>query len=118
MGRQFQVGGYEIYASGLGTLAMAEAYGMTKDERLKPAARRRGLRPQEAEPLRRLADSCLYTSVTGWMVMALKSAKIAGLKVDSVGFQGATKWLDDVTDRHRSGRLRSPEHILMSTVWP
>jgi hypothetical protein len=36
--------------------------------------------------------------VTGWAVMCLKSAKIAGLKVDGVGFQGATTWIEQMTD--------------------
>jgi hypothetical protein len=33
-------------------------------------------------------------SVTGWYVMQLKSAKIAGLKVDAMSFEGAIKFLD------------------------
>ena len=36
-------------------------------------------------------------SVTGWFVMQLKSATIAGLKVDGKGFQGATSFLDKCT---------------------
>jgi hypothetical protein len=39
------------------------------------------------------------TSVTGWFVMQLKSAKMAGLQVDGAGFQGATRFLDSVTDK-------------------
>jgi hypothetical protein len=38
------------------------------------------------------------TSVLGWAVMALKSGKVAGLKVDGAGFQGATNRLAGVTD--------------------
>jgi len=91
---------YDTYAAGLATLAMAEAYGMTKDVRLRDPAQK------GVEHILKIQNryagwhhgGCLSTSLTGWMVMALKSAKIAGLKVDSVGFQGATKWLDDVTD--------------------
>jgi hypothetical protein len=95
-----QASGYSAYAEGLGALAMAESFGMTRDERLGASAQK-GVN-QILKVQNRYAGwqhgGNLSTSVTGWMVMALKSAKIAGLKVDSVGFQGATKWLDDVTD--------------------
>jgi hypothetical protein len=35
-------------------------------------------------------------SVTGWFVMGLKSAKVAGLHVDPAAFEGAIKFLDSV----------------------
>ncbi|MCW8133358.1 MAG: hypothetical protein KIS92_23650 [Planctomycetota bacterium] len=35
-------------------------------------------------------------SVSGWFIMQIKSAKIAGLKVDTVAFEGADKFLDTV----------------------
>jgi hypothetical protein len=38
------------------------------------------------------------TSVTGWMIFALKSAEEGGLKVDSAAFSDAITWLDEVTD--------------------
>jgi hypothetical protein len=84
-------------------LALAEAYGMSQDPRLQEPAQKAvdhtiahqaaysGWRYTEKEP----AD----TSVTGWFVMQLKSAKIAGLKVDGIGFQGASKFLDSVTGK-------------------
>jgi hypothetical protein len=37
--------------------------------------------------------------VTGWFVMQLKSAKVAGLQVDGAGFKGAAAWLEKVTDK-------------------
>jgi len=44
-------------------------------------------------------------SVTGWFVMQLKSAKVAGLKVPGESFQGAINFLDKVTDTtNYSGR--------------
>ena len=38
------------------------------------------------------------TSVTAWMVAALKAAQAADLKVDPEAFRGAANWLDEVTD--------------------
>jgi hypothetical protein len=92
--------GYEIYASTIGTLAMAEAYGMTNDQRLRDSAQK-GVDYVLSKQNRYAGwqhGGTLSTSVVGWAVMCLKSAKVAGLKVDGAGFQGATKWLDDMTD--------------------
>jgi hypothetical protein len=96
-------GAYRVgYQHAICALALAEAYGMSRDEALKEPAQKAvdysvnvhqcpysGWRYTAKEP----AD----TSVTGWFVMQLKSAKIAGLKVDGSGFQGASKFLDTVT---------------------
>jgi hypothetical protein len=38
------------------------------------------------------------TSVTGWMVFALTSAREAGLTVDPAALDGALSWIDEVTD--------------------
>jgi hypothetical protein len=91
-----------MYEQGMATLALAEAYGMTKDPRVQKAA-------QEAVDYVLTAQGAYEawdyqhkagkagrndTSVSGWNLMALKSAKIAGLKVDGSGFQGCQRWLD------------------------
>jgi hypothetical protein len=91
------------YNHAIATLALAEAYGMTKDPALKePAQKAVDCILEWQNPYSgwryRPRDKQVDISVTGWMVMALKSARIAGLKVDSAGFQGATKWLKDNTD--------------------
>jgi hypothetical protein len=97
------------YNHAIATLALAEAYGMTQDPALRESAQK--------------AVDCVlawqnpysgwrYTpkagdndaSVSGWMIMALKSAKIGGLKTDGAGFQGAVKYLDSVTDE-RTGHV-------------
>ncbi len=91
------------YNHALGTLAMTEAYVLTQSPMFKdPAQRgvdfvlqcrnpylawRYGVKPGDND-----------TAVTGWMVMALKSARFAGLTVDEEAFKGALAWLDKVTD--------------------
>ncbi|MCK6471423.1 MAG: terpene cyclase/mutase family protein [Planctomycetes bacterium] len=42
-------------------------------------------------------------SVSGWFIMQLKSAKVAGLKVDPAGFDGAIKFLDSVQNKGAGG---------------
>ena len=78
-----------MYAHGLATIALCEAYGMSKDPHIGNAAPGgRGLHRAGAEPRdRRLALSSQEsgdTSVFGWQVMALKSAQMAGLAVNSL----------------------------------
>lgn len=89
------------YVQGAATLALCEAYGMTRDRRLrKPAEdairfivnsqdpRGGGWRYNPQEPG--------STSVTVVQLMALMSAKKAGLKVPAATLKGITKYLDSV----------------------
>ncbi len=96
----------DMYQQGMGTLALAEAYGMTKNPYLKKPAQAAVDYIIEAQGS---YEAWTYankkgrkgrndTSVSGWQVMALKSAKIAGLKVDHTAFQGAMNWLNAATD--------------------
>jgi len=91
---------YRAYAAGLCTLALAEAYGMTKDAALRPTAQKGvgNILKTQDKYAGWHHGGLRSTSVTGWMVMALKSAKIAGLKVDGIGFQGANNWIEKMTD--------------------
>jgi hypothetical protein len=99
-----------LYSHGVASLALCEAYGMTQDPELK-------------EPTQKALDFIVAgqhksrggwryspnygsdTSVTGWMMMALKSGELAGLNVPSESFQGVEKWLDSAqkssSDRHQ-----------------
>jgi hypothetical protein len=95
--------GESNYEHPIAVMALAEAYGMTNDPRLRePTAK--GV----AVILSRQAQHDGYglgwdyfvpnpkrndSSVTGWNVMALKSAKAAGLDVGT-GFDGAKRWLE------------------------
>ena len=84
---------------GLATIALCEAYGLTNDHNIGAAAQAAvnyivaaqnktdfGWRYSPGDP----SD----TSVTGWQVMALKSALMAGLNVDGSGADLACKWFD------------------------
>jgi biopolymer transport protein ExbD len=102
------------YNHAIATLAMVEAYGMTESSIFKgPAAKgldfvaimrnpdsawRYGVKPGDSD-----------TSVTGWMMMALKSAALVNadsvkqgkpppLAIDVEGFTGVRAWIDKVTD--------------------
>jgi Squalene-hopene cyclase C-terminal domain len=91
------------YNHSVAGLALAEAYGMARNPQVKIAAQKAvdyTMKHQSSysgwryDP-RQGAD----TSVTGWFVMQLKSAKIAGLRVDAAGFQGASNFLNKVTNK-------------------
>jgi hypothetical protein len=90
-----------MYDQGLATIVICEAYGMSRDERLKlpaqkainyiVAAQHQGggwrYKPKEAGD----------TSVTGWQFMALKAGETAGLIVPAECFQRVALFLDSVT---------------------
>jgi hypothetical protein len=101
-GRDGNFGG-GMYAHGLASIAMCEAYGLTQDPLLKASA-------QKAINFIRAAQSAgggwRYeprqggdTSVVGWQVMALKSGQMSGLEVDdskNPTLAKATKFLNSV----------------------
>ncbi len=106
------------YGHAIAGLALAEAYGMTKDEALRGPAQmavdysvRTMQQPYSGWryfPKGQDDDHLADTSCTGWYVMQLKSAKIAGLNVDGSGFQGASAFLDKVTDKQGRAGYASP----------
>lgn len=90
-----------MYSHAIATLALCEAYALTKDARYKQQAegavrfvvnsqdpKGGGWRYEPGQP----GD----TSVVGWEVMALKAASQAKLKVPQAAFRGATVFLDSV----------------------
>jgi hypothetical protein len=99
--------GSSMYGQALATIALCEAYGMTRDEGLQVPAQRAldyiayaqdlksgGWRYNPGEP----GD----TTVTGWMVMALKSGQMAKLNVQSPAIFGARRFLDSVQNKDGS----------------
>jgi len=90
-----------MYAQGLVAIVLCEAFAMTRDPALKEPAQQAirfieyaqdkkggGWRYRPQEP----GD----TTVTGWQLMALKSADMAGLKVDRSVHYAAQRFLDSV----------------------
>ena len=98
----FQTGGvnFRFYTQGQCTIAICELYGMTKDTKFKPPAQlavNYCLRSQSPEGGWRYSPNIDNdVSVTGWILMALQSAKMAGLSVPDEKLQNIGKFLDSV----------------------
>jgi hypothetical protein len=89
-----------LYAQGQATIAICELYGMTKDKEYRGPAQRAidyAVKIQAPEGgWRYTPGSDSDTSVTGWYVMALQSALMAGLEVPSPTLEKIMKFLDTV----------------------
>jgi hypothetical protein len=93
-----------LYSHGIAAIALCEAFGMTRDEKLRRPAQRSldfiiaaqhpGLGGWRYAP-RAESD----TSVSGWQMMALKSGELAGLRVPPAAYGGVAKWLDSAQAR-------------------
>lgn len=95
-----------IYGHGIATIALCEAYGMTRDPALRAPAQKaigfileaqdpqgggwRYTQPDDAPTWLKESD----TSVSGWQLMALKSAQMAGLEVPLEALEKVGRWLD------------------------
>ena len=94
-----------LYDHSIATLAMCEAYYFSKSPILASSAQKAvGYISQARNPYSvwRYAvppNGLNDTSVTGWMIFAMKSAEEGGLKVDTAAFTDAITWFDEVTDR-------------------
>ncbi len=103
---------YYMYNHAIAALALSEAYGLTGSGMLKRSAQRaidflvRARNPGAGwRYTARSGDT--DTSVTGWCVMALKSAEISGLRISRAAYSGARAWINAVTGRdYRVGYVR------------
>lgn len=88
-----------FYGHAIATIALCEAYGMTRDPKLLEPARKavefivQSQHPQHGG-WRYDAGSDSDTSVSGWKLMALTSAQMAGLEVPAATLQKVSQWLD------------------------
>jgi hypothetical protein len=96
----------QFYSHGIAAIAVCEAYGMTQDPSLREPAQRaidyivstqafvRAARGGEFGGWRYVSNTGADTSVTGWMMMALKSGELAGLEVPGQTYRRIEGWLD------------------------
>jgi hypothetical protein len=104
-----------FYSHGIAAIALCEAYGMTQDPAFRDPARRaidfivksqhpfRGGWRYDVRPDTGQATET-DTSVTGWQMMALKSAQMAGLEVPAETFRKVDAWLDNALASEGGGR--------------
>lgn len=88
-----------LYSHGIATTALCEAVGMTGDPRLRPAAGKAiGFIAAAQQPgrggWRYLPRGDSDLSVSGWMVVALRSGVLAGLEVPPETLAGVGRLLD------------------------
>ena len=99
-----------FYSHGIASIAVCEAYGMTKDARLRDPAQRAlefivASQHPEFGGWRYRPRFESDTSVSGWQLMALKSGEMAGLKVPRSAYDNVGRWLDSVEDKAQPGRF-------------
>ena len=97
----------DMYDHGIAGLAMVEAYGVTKDVRLRPRAQSAVDFIVEAQHeeggWRYKPKDKGDLSVTGWIIMVLASAEMSGLEVPASTLDGARRFLDYVSAGKHGG---------------
>ncbi|MBI3271932.1 MAG: terpene cyclase/mutase family protein [Planctomycetes bacterium] len=100
-----KAGGKMMYNHAVSALAMAEAFGLTQSPLFKEPAQKgidfllAAKNPYKAwryQPKDGENDS----SVTGWCVMAMKSAEISGLNVGRAAFEEAKSFIEEITEKN------------------
>jgi hypothetical protein len=92
-----------IYCHSIATIALCEAYGRARDERIGLVARKAADYLEKAvnpDGGWRYTARCGVSdfSVTGWAMMALKTARLADIKFDTAVYARGLSFLDSVTD--------------------
>ena len=93
-----------MYNHACAALAMTEAYGMTGSRVFKEPAQRgvgfvlKAKNPYLAWRYQYPPDGENDTSVTGWMVMVLKSAVLSELDIEKTAIKDAVSWVDKMTE--------------------
>ncbi len=95
-----------MYSHAIATLALTEAYGMTQDAKLvEPINEAIRYIAETQDPKRggwryfaKMSKRKSDTSVTGWMLMALQSARLSEFEVPKKVFKRIEDWLDIARD--------------------
>jgi hypothetical protein len=102
-----------MYSHGIATLALSEAYAMTRDRRLEPALRAAVAYTVAAQ--NRTSGGWRYrpayaapsepgdTSQLGWQLMALKSAELSGIPIQDHTRAGMLRFLQSVSSGAQGG---------------
>jgi hypothetical protein len=95
------------YGHGLATITLCEAYGLTQDSNLRRSAQMAinyiVMAQHDAGGWRYTPGQAGDLSVTGWMVMALKSALMAGLDVPAISLRKTQNYLEASCDTKTEG---------------
>jgi len=99
-----RIGHSFMYDHAIATLALCEVYYFSKSPLMKSRVQNavafvtRARSPYGVWRYDAPGSGDQDTSVTGWMILALKSAQEAGLMIDSAAFADTLSYLDEVTD--------------------
>ncbi len=102
----FEPGG-TMYSHGLCSIVFCEAFAMTRDPKLAPFAQGSIWYMEDVQDpvgggwrykVRQAGD----TSVVGWQIMALKSAKLSGLNINTKTLRGIDKFLNNISNAEGS----------------
>lgn len=105
--------GETIYNHAIGTMALCEAYAVSRDFTLKRYAEKAIQFCVQAQNPNLgwkygVQTGRNDTSVTGWMVLALKAGKTAGIDVPEEAFTGARRWFERATDSQGNVGYETP----------
>jgi hypothetical protein len=94
-----------LYNHAIATLALCEAFMLSNHHSALRGPAQRGVNfilaarnPYKVWRYQHPPNGDNDTSVTGWMVFALKSAEEAGLSIDKTAFDASLAWFDEMTD--------------------
>ncbi|MDB4793833.1 hypothetical protein OAG51_00295 [Pirellulaceae bacterium] len=112
-----------LYSHGIAAIALCEAYGMTNDPDIKKSAQKSldfivASQDKISGGWRYIPGTDSDTSVTGWMVMAMKSGRLAGLDVAPESFKLVNRWLEFAADRKVGHRFRYNPNATNTTDYP